>query len=76
MLERIGHIYRDILYEPDLAIDKYQRLRELDPSDVRYTQALDDLYREAQRWDELEELLREKVAVVTTDAECRCISGL
>lgn len=69
LLERIGRIYREVLEEPEKAVDKYERLREIDPSDTRYTLALDDLYREAQRWEDLEVLLREKVATVTSPEE-------
>ncbi len=69
LLERIGRIQREVLDEPEKAVETYERLREMDPSDSRYTLALDDLYREAMRWDDLEALLREKVANATTPAD-------
>src|SRR5690606_31152310 len=62
-LRRIGEVYERELELPDRAIDAYRSLVEAQPDDERAWEALDRLYEEHARWDDLSDALRKRAAL-------------
>jgi tetratricopeptide (TPR) repeat protein len=69
-LRRIGAIYEREIELPDRAIDAYRTLAATFPDDPEAYAALDRLYQEHARWDELSDTLRRRVGL-TEDARER-----
>ncbi len=59
--ERLGNV--------SAAASNYERLLEMDPTDVEALQAIDALYRSAQRWEELIGVFRRRIDLSDTDEE-------
>ncbi|KPK16922.1 MAG: hypothetical protein AMJ62_03270 [Myxococcales bacterium SG8_38] len=57
------------LDDVDAAISRYQFVVDIDPSDVAAIEALDRLYEQTERWDDLAATLRIEAAVATTPEE-------
>ncbi len=57
------------LDDVDGAISRYQFVVDVDPSDVAAIEALDRLYEQTERWDDLAATLRMEAAVATTPEE-------
>ncbi|HEY4103998.1 MAG TPA: tetratricopeptide repeat protein, partial [Polyangiaceae bacterium] len=55
-LHTMASLQKSELGRPDDAIETYRQVLDVDDSDVRALDALTDLYRERERWDDLSEL--------------------
>ncbi|MCA9537317.1 MAG: tetratricopeptide repeat protein [Myxococcales bacterium] len=69
--EEQKHIYRRIaeiqehqLKDPYATIEAYGKLMVVDPRDLQAVQALDRLYREAERWDDLADVYAHHLGVI------------
>ena len=54
------------LDDVDAAIERYQLVVDIDPADVAAIEALDRLYEQTERWDELALTLKKEAAIATT----------
>lgn len=65
----VGAVYERELGDHDKAIDSYQRILEIDPSDVTALQRLDALYQATENWQELLSVLERLADLVTEPSE-------
>jgi len=68
-LRAIGEIYETEVELPDRAIDAYRTLVEVSADDVGGYEALDRLYREHARWEDLSDTLRRRAALTEDPAD-------
>src|SRR5450631_3146971 len=61
LLAQIGELDEAALADPDHALGAYEKMLELDPSDLRAHRALERLYATRERWTDLEALLGTRV---------------
>jgi tetratricopeptide (TPR) repeat protein len=59
--ERLGNV--------SAAASNYERLLEMDPSDMETLQAIDSLYRNAQRWEDLIGVFRRRIELCETEEQ-------
>ena len=57
LLEQMGHWYLDIIARPDLALSCYNAMLNVDPSSLTALQGMATIYRKAQQWPELGNVL-------------------
>ncbi len=69
LLQRIADLYDRVVQQPERAVTAYEELRQQDPSDRTYLDALARLYERLERDQELEDVLRSKALVVEDDME-------
>ncbi len=65
----VAQLYDQKLQEPQKALQHYERAREVDPAGGAPLPALERLYRVAERWPQLAEVLEELVARASEPAE-------
>jgi tetratricopeptide (TPR) repeat protein len=53
LLTRIGSMHEEQFVKPDLAIERFEQVLEVDPSDMNALRSLERLYRSTARWQEL-----------------------
>ena len=53
LLTRIGAMQEEQFVKPDLAIERFEQVLEIDPSDLNALRSLERLYRNTARWNEL-----------------------
>ncbi len=53
LLSRIGSMQEEQFVKPDLAIERFEQVLEIDPSDGNALRSLERLYRNTARWNEL-----------------------
>ena len=61
LLAQIAELDEASLADPDHALEAYEKMLELDPSDLRAHRALERLYAARERWTDLEALLGTRV---------------
>ncbi len=61
LLAQIAELDEASLADPDHALEAYEKMLELDPSDLRAHRALERLYATRERWTDLEALLGTRV---------------
>jgi tetratricopeptide (TPR) repeat protein len=69
VLVRIARIYEQETLEAGQAIDRFNRVLEIEPDDDVAIQALDRLYQREGRWEDLAEILRTRVLNSTEPEE-------
>jgi tetratricopeptide (TPR) repeat protein len=62
LLSRIGAMQEEQFVKPDLAIERFEQVLEIDPSDAGALNALERLYRHTGRWNELIHTLERHLA--------------
>jgi tetratricopeptide (TPR) repeat protein len=67
MLLRLASIYEEETGQADEAIATYQRVVDAEQDNRRALVALDGLYRRAQRWDELAEIMRREIGIADSE---------
>jgi tetratricopeptide (TPR) repeat protein len=65
----MGEVYDRELNDIEHAIETYNNITDLDPTDRRAMQSLDRLYGTAQRWYDLLQILEREVELSETSAE-------
>lgn len=65
----IGRVYGEHLEQPQLAVDAYRGILELDSSNFEALQELEKLFTELERWDDLLEVLVKEVALCKKDTD-------
>ncbi|MCA9715809.1 MAG: tetratricopeptide repeat protein, partial [Myxococcales bacterium] len=70
LLMKLATVYHQRLDNPDKAVDCYRRAVEVDPANVQALDALEVLYNDAENWNDLLDVYRQKVAL-TDDPEDR-----
>jgi tetratricopeptide (TPR) repeat protein len=63
LLLQVCFLFEELLDDPGLAIKSYQEVLELSPEHAGSRRALERLYRRAERWRDLAELLRQELVV-------------
>lgn len=71
MLHRIAALYEDELAQPESAIAAYKNVLTVDDADPQALDALEQLYRKQEEWNELVEILRSKIALADSPDERR-----
>ncbi len=66
LAKRSAQINELELDDVDAAISRYQFVVDIDPSDAEAIQALDRLYEQTERWDDLAATLQKEAAIATT----------
>jgi len=66
LAKRSAIIHEIQLDDVDGAIERYQLVVDIDPADVAAIEALDRLYEQTERWDELATTLKKEAAIATT----------
>ena len=69
ILFQMGEVYDRELNDIEHAIETYNGIIDLDPTDQRAIQALDRLYGTAERWYDLLQILEREVELSQTSAE-------
>ncbi|MFW5967658.1 MAG: DUF7436 family protein, partial [Persicimonas sp.] len=69
LLLELAELQRDQLDDAFTAADVYRRVLEFDPAESTANEALRNLYREQERWDDLGELLRRQVELASEPDE-------
>ncbi len=69
ILFQMGEVYDRELNDIEHAIETYNNITDLDPTDRRAIQSLDRLYGTAQRWYDLLQILEREVELSETSAE-------
>ena len=62
LLSRIGAMLEEQFVKPDLAIERFEAVLEIDPSDQNALRSLERLYRNTARWNELIHTLERHLA--------------
>jgi tetratricopeptide (TPR) repeat protein len=68
LLHRLADLYEEVLDRPDLAIEAYKRVLTEEPTQASALDALDRLYRQSNRWEELANLLQVRLDDATDAA--------
>lgn len=69
ILERLGTLHDEILERPAEAATYYEDLRVEEPDDLQYYDALESIYERTGQYEQLEELLRERLELIDTVEE-------
>lgn len=69
ILLKICFVYEEILEEPLQAIEWYERVLRIDPQDQRANYALERIYEQVEKWEELLSLLLRRLEFVTDTEE-------
>jgi tetratricopeptide (TPR) repeat protein len=75
LLRQIGEQQRDMLNDPDKAVDAFQRALEIDPGDVASLEALDGLYVARRDVRRLADVLQQRLDI-EPDVELRRVTAL
>ncbi len=75
LLRQIGEQQRDMLNDPDKAIDAFRRALDIDPGDVASLEALDGLYVSRRDIPRLAEVLQQRLDI-EPDVEVRRVTAL
>jgi tetratricopeptide (TPR) repeat protein len=60
LYQKLGMLYSDRLEEPDAAIEAWERALEIEPDDRKARKAVERLYTDNHRWDDLEDFYAER----------------
>jgi len=66
---RIGEVRRVMLEDAEGAVDAYRYAMDLEPESTTAQLALEELYTETERWDNLREVLVQQLTFAETDAQ-------
>src|SRR5690606_6548614 len=74
---RLGRVLLDELGEVDGALEQYRAVYELDPDNTGALQALERLYRQTERFQELLEVYeKQRDLAVEPEQQCRVLYGI
>jgi tetratricopeptide (TPR) repeat protein len=57
----LARVYEEELYRPEEAIEAYEMVLELEPMEIPALDALERLHRDAERWDDVADILRRRL---------------
>src|SRR5690606_22830577 len=66
---KLGDLLAGPLAEPARAIDAFMGILDEDPTDLAAMSSLEKLYEQAERWEDLRDLLERRLDVAETDAD-------
>lgn len=69
LLSRLARIQEEEIAQPEASITTYRRILEVDFDNRDAVLALDRLYSNSERWNELSEILRKEIQLAESDAE-------
>lgn len=69
LLSRIGGMFEEQFVKPASAVEKFEQVLDIDPSNLDAFVALERLYRKLQKWEELTQTLERHVIAVPERAE-------
>ncbi|HET6613456.1 MAG TPA: tetratricopeptide repeat protein [Kofleriaceae bacterium] len=67
----IADLARAVRQDPVMAREYYQRVLDVQPDDIRALNALEHIYREAQSWNELRDILTRRAELAGADPDAR-----
>lgn len=67
LLFRVGDLWEEVLDRPEEAVDAYRRVRAEDTANQRAVDALERIYRNIGRWEDLADLLEQRLDEVEGD---------